>query len=100
MSPTEGKTHKFYRVFTFNIQPMWWRHYNGTEAKLNASAQPHTFLRPMVTYPVTDHVRPHQPISDQQGLGLRGLVDKEAHPVIPDLHVCLKAFMLGASTAL
>ena len=27
-----------------------------------------------------------QPIIDQQGLGLRGLVHKEAHPVIPDLH--------------
>jgi len=31
---------------------------------------------------VTYHVRPHQPIIDQQGLGLRGLVHKEAHPVI------------------
>jgi len=40
-----------------------------------------------MTYHVTDHVRPHQPIVDQQGLGLRGLVHKEAHPVIPDLHV-------------
>jgi len=35
---------------------------------------------------VTYHVRPRQPIIDQQGLGLRGLVHKEAHPVIPDLH--------------
>ena len=37
---------------------------------------------------VTYHVQPHQPIIDQQlqGLGLRGLVHKEAHPVIPDLH--------------
>ena len=35
---------------------------------------------------LTYHVRPHQPIIDQQGLGLRGLVHKEAHPVIPDLH--------------
>jgi len=33
------------------------------------------------------HVRPHQPIIDQQGLGLRGLVHKEAHPVIYDLHL-------------
>ena len=39
-----------------------------------------------VTYHVTYHVRPHQPIIDEQGLGLRGLVHKEAHPVIPDLH--------------
>jgi len=38
-----------------------------------------------MTYHVTYHVRPHQPIIDQQGLGLRGLVHKEAHPVIPDL---------------
>jgi len=38
------------------------------------------------TYHVTYHVRPYQPIIDQQGLGLRGLVHKEAHPVIPDLH--------------
>jgi len=50
---------------------------------------------------VTYHVRPHQRIIDQQGLGLRGLVHKEANLVIPDLHnVCLKAFMLDASTAL
>jgi len=35
---------------------------------------------------VTCHVRPHQPIINHQGLGLRGLVHKEAHPVIPDLH--------------
>jgi len=35
---------------------------------------------------VTYHVRPHQPIIDQQGLWLRGLVHKEAHLVIPDLH--------------
>ena len=37
---------------------------------------------------VTYHEQPHplQPIIDQQGLGLRGLVHKEAHPVIPDLH--------------
>ena len=35
---------------------------------------------------MTYHVRPHQLIIDQQGLGLRGLVHKEAHPVIPDLH--------------
>jgi len=39
-----------------------------------------------VTYHVTYHVRPHQPIIDQQGIWLRGLVHKEAHPVIPDLH--------------
>jgi len=39
-----------------------------------------------VTYHVTYHVRPHQPIIDQQGLGLRRLVHKEAHPVIPDLY--------------
>ena len=38
------------------------------------------------SYHVTYHMRPHQPIIDQQGLGLRGLVHKEAHPVIPDLH--------------
>jgi len=38
------------------------------------------------TYHVTYHVRPHQPIIDQQGVGHRGLVHKEAHPVIPDLH--------------
>jgi len=39
---------------------------------------------------------------DQQGLGLTGLpvIHKEAHPVIPDLYQCLKALMLGASTAL
>ena len=44
-------------------------------------------VSPTVTYHVTYHVRPHQPIIDQQGLGLRGLVHKEAHPyVIPDLH--------------
>jgi len=56
-----------------------------------------TFLTCHVTY----HVRPHQPIIDQQGLGLRGLVHKEAHPVILTFtNVCLKAFMLGASTAL
>jgi len=42
-----------------------------------------------VTYHVTYHVWPHQPIIDQQGLGLRGLVHKEAHPVIPDLHYYL-----------
>ena len=35
---------------------------------------------------MTYHVRPHQLIIDQQGLGLRGVVHKEAHPVIPDLH--------------
>ena len=40
----------------------------------------------LVTYHVTYHVRLHQPIIDQQGLGLRGLVHKETHPVIPDLH--------------
>jgi len=40
----------------------------------------------VVTYHVTYHVRPHQPIIDQQGIRLRGLVHKEAHPVIPDLH--------------
>jgi len=40
----------------------------------------------LVTYHVTYHVRPHQPIIDQQGRGLRGLAHKEAHPVIPDLH--------------
>jgi len=39
-----------------------------------------------MTYHVTYHVWPHQPIIDQQGLGLRGLVHKEAHPVIPDLY--------------
>jgi len=57
-----------------------------------------------MTYRVTYYVRPHQPIIDQQGLGLRGLIhkvsncsskathikvterQKEAHPVIPDLH--------------
>jgi len=37
-----------------------------------------------VTYHVAYHVRPHQPIIDH--LGLRGLVHKEAHPVIPDLY--------------
>jgi len=35
---------------------------------------------------LTYHVRPHQPIIDQQGLGLRGLIHTEAHLVIPDLH--------------
>jgi len=33
-------------------------------------------------FTMTYHVRPHQPIIDQQGLGLRGLVHKEAYPVI------------------
>jgi len=32
---------------------------------------------------VTYHVRPHQPIIDHQGLGFRGLIHREAHPVIP-----------------
>ena len=42
----------------------------------------------MLNLDVTYHVRlrPHQPIIDQQGLGLRGLVHKEAHPVVPDLY--------------
>jgi len=44
------------------------------------------YIAGLVTYHVTYHVGPHQPIIDQQGLGLRGLVHKEAHPVIPDLH--------------
>jgi len=35
---------------------------------------------------LTYRVRPHQPIIDQQGIGLRGQDHKEAHPVIPDLH--------------
>ena len=35
---------------------------------------------------LTYHVRPHQQIIDQQGIGLRGLIQKEAHLVIPDLH--------------
>jgi len=39
-----------------------------------------------MTFHVTYHVRPHQPIIDQQLLRLRGLTHKEAHPVIPDLH--------------
>jgi len=39
-----------------------------------------------MTYHVTYHVRPYQPIIDQQGPGLRGLIHKESHPVIPDLH--------------
>jgi len=44
------------------------------------------FVRAGVTYHVTYHVRPHQPIIDQQGLGLRGRVHTEAHPDLPDLH--------------
>jgi len=48
-----------------------------------------------VTYHVTYHVRPHQPIIDQQGLRLRSPCGYSW----PSL-ICLKAFMLGASTAL
>jgi len=47
------------------------------------------------THHVTYHVRPHQPIIDQQGLGLRGLVHKEAHPVIPDLTIVNMRAKLG-----
>jgi len=39
-----------------------------------------------VTYHVTYHVWPHQPVIDQQGLGLRGLVHKEAHKEAAVLH--------------
>ena len=42
-----------------------------------------------VTYHVTYHVRPHQPVIDQQGIGLRGLVHKEAHPVLYKLNMIL-----------
>jgi len=35
---------------------------------------------------VTYRVRPHQPIIDQQGLGLKKLIHKEAYPVIPGFH--------------
>jgi len=34
---------------------------------------------------ITYHVRPHWPIISQQGLGLSGLIQKEANPVVPDL---------------
>jgi len=50
---------------------------------------------------MTYHVRPHEPIIDQQDLGLRGLVHKEAIRLfLTFTNVCLKAFMLGAPTAL
>jgi len=39
-----------------------------------------------LTYHVTYHVWPHQPVIDQQGLGLRGLVHKEAHKEAAVLH--------------
>ena len=51
-----------------------------------------------ITHHVTYHVRPHQPIIDQQGLGRRGLVHKEAHPVIRDLtivNMCAELGMCG-----
>jgi len=51
-----------------------------------------------MTYHVTYHVQPHQPIIDQQGLGLRGLV--HIRLFLTFTNICLKALMLGASTAL
>jgi len=70
-----------------------------TETGTGRPTLPYTkwFLSSHVTY----HVPPHQPIIDQQGLGFRGLVQKKPIRLfLTFTDICLKAFMLRASTAL
>ena len=49
-------------------------------AALRTAAQRCAQCECCLTYHVTYYVRRRQPVIDQQGLGLRGLIHKEAHP--------------------